>query len=185
MGSQSGTANQVIAIPKGGGALQGIGEKFSPDLFTGTDNFTSPIAVPAGCNGFQPQLFLAYSSGTGNGPFGLGWSISILGVTRSTWRGIPRYDDAKDTFILSGAEDLVPISSGSGQTVYRPRTEGLFARITRYHDASNDYWEVRSKDGLVMLYGMPGKVSLDPGVILDPAALTDPANSHLSLIIPG
>lgn len=70
MGSQPDPANQVIAVPKGRGALQGIGEKFSPDFYTGTGNFAVPIAVPPGRNSFQPQLSLAYSTGNGNGPFG-------------------------------------------------------------------------------------------------------------------
>ena len=72
--NKSGTTSQVISLPKGGGALHGIGEKFSPDLHTGTGNFTVPIALPPGRNGFQPQLNLVYSTGNGNGPFGLGWS---------------------------------------------------------------------------------------------------------------
>ena len=42
MSNKSGTSNQVISLPKGGGALSGIGENFSPDLHTGTGNFTIP-----------------------------------------------------------------------------------------------------------------------------------------------
>ena len=38
----------------GGGALQGIGEKFSPDLHTGTGNLTVPLALPPGRGGFEP-----------------------------------------------------------------------------------------------------------------------------------
>jgi hypothetical protein len=52
---------QVISLPKGGGALQGIGETFSPDLHTGTGNFTLPVALPPGRNGFRPELNLVYS----------------------------------------------------------------------------------------------------------------------------
>src|SRR6266571_3698735 len=100
MSNKSGISNQVISLPKGGGALQGIGEKFSPDLHTGTGNFTVPIALPPGRNGFQPQLSLGYSSGSGNSPFGLGWNIGVPGVTRKTSKGVPRYDDVRDTFIL-------------------------------------------------------------------------------------
>ena len=33
-----------------------------------------PIALPPGRNGFKPQLNLTYSTGNGNGPFGLGGS---------------------------------------------------------------------------------------------------------------
>src|SRR5215470_16963623 len=152
-------SSETIALPKGGGALHGIGEKFSPDLHTGTGNFTVPIAVPPGRNGFQPQLDLVYSTGNGNGPFGLGWSLSVPGVARKTSKGIPQYHDLEDVFILSGSEDLVRISPNeTSPAVYRPRTEGLFARITHYQDTSNDYWEVRSKDGLVSTYGTPGKI---------------------------
>src|SRR5918995_4550246 len=98
MASQSTTSDQIISLPRGGGALQGIGETFAPDLFTGTGNFTVPIALPPGRNGFQPQLSLVYSTGNGNGPFGLGWSLSVPGVARKTSHGVPRYDDATDTF---------------------------------------------------------------------------------------
>src|SRR5882724_10911811 len=119
MSNKSGPTSQVISLPKGGGALHGIGEKFSPDLHTGTGNFTVPIALPPGRNAFQPQLTLVYSTGNGNGPFGLGWSLSIPGVSRKTSRGIPRYRDERrpfaerDTFLLSGAEDLVPVAEAA------------------------------------------------------------------------
>jgi hypothetical protein len=93
MSNKSGTSSQVISLPKGGGAIKGIGETFSPDLFTGTGNFTVPIALPPGRNGFQPELNLVYSTGNGNGSFGLGWGLSIPGVSRKTSKGIPRYDD--------------------------------------------------------------------------------------------
>src|SRR5216117_4362949 len=113
MSKGSSSPQQIISLPKGGGALHGIGEKFSPDLQTGTGNFTVPIALPPGRNGFQPQLNLVYSTGNGNGIFGLGWSLSVPGVARMTSKGIPEYkdggdafDSGRDVFILSGAEDL-------------------------------------------------------------------------------
>lgn len=88
--NKSNASNQVISLPQGGGAMHGIGDTFSPDLHTGTGNFTIPIALPPGRNGFQPKLNLVYSTGNGNGPFGLGWGLSIPGVSRKTSRGIPR-----------------------------------------------------------------------------------------------
>src|SRR5439155_12348920 len=113
--------------------------KFSPDLHTGTGNLTVPIAVPAGRNGFQPELKLEYSTGAGNGPFGLGWRLSIPGMARNTsTTGIPRYQDRaaaseyddQDIFTLSGSEDLVrlPAPDGTDWVPYAPRTEGLFAQ---------------------------------------------------------
>ena len=172
MSNKSGTSSQIISLPKGGGAQHGIGEKFSPDLHTGTGNFTVPIALPPGRNGFQPQLNLVYSTGTGNGTFGLGWNLSIPGVSRQTSKGIPRYDDARDIFVLSGAEDLVPVEEPVEKqldfTRYQPRTEGLFAQILHQRDANNNYWEVRSKDGLVSQYGTPATAGNDPAAIAKP-----------------
>jgi hypothetical protein len=175
--SKSGSSDPGISLPQGGGALHGIGETFSPDLFTGTGNFSVPIALPAGRNGFQPQLSLSYSTGNGNGPFGLGWNLTLPGISRKTAQGVPRYDDSADTFLLSGAEDLVPVSGDRiNGTLYLPRTEGLFARIRHIRTAGGDHWEVRSKDGLVSNYGAPRP----QGAALDwrdPAAIADPRNA--------
>ncbi|HKE57533.1 MAG TPA: SpvB/TcaC N-terminal domain-containing protein, partial [Pyrinomonadaceae bacterium] len=109
-----------------------------------------------------------YSSGHGNGPFGIGWSLSVPGITRQTAKGIPQYDDTRDIFVLSGAEDLVPVNQSAAITSYRPRTEGLFALIQHHRDADNDYWEVKTRDGLVSLYGTPKSSGSDPAVIADP-----------------
>src|SRR5690348_1934084 len=118
MVNKSNGSNQIISVPKGGGALSGIGEKFSPDMQKGTGNLSIPITDPDGRNGFEPKLNLVYSSGNGNGAFGLGWSLSVPGVTRKTSNGIPRYQD-DDVFILSGSEDLVAVPGGPpGATRY-------------------------------------------------------------------
>jgi RHS repeat-associated protein len=152
MSGKSATSDQLISLPKGGGALSGIGEKFSPDLHTGTGNFSIPLELPSGRNGFQPKLQLAYSTGAPNGPFGLGWTLGVPAVTRKTSKGIPRYDDGV-VFILSGAEDLVDVGPApGGGRAYRPRTEGLFAQIVHRVGAEGDHWEVRTKDGLTSVY---------------------------------
>jgi RHS repeat-associated protein len=175
----------AITLPTGGGALRGIGETFAPDLQTGTGNFTVPIALPPGRNGFQPQLNLVYSTGNGNGPFGLGWNLSIPGVSRKTAKGVPRYNEAepsaalgrdyerRDVFLLSGAEDLVPVAgSYPGRVRYRPRTEGLFALIEHHSDPTRhlNHWEVHSKDGLSSIYGTPGSTGDESGTVIDPYA---------------
>ena len=142
-----------ISLPKGGGAIRGIGEKFAANPVTGTGSMTVPIATSPGRSGFGPQLSLSYDSGAGNGPFGFGWSLSLPSITRKTDKGLPQYRDAEesDVFILSGAEDWCLFSwrpDGSGESRsyqcapwtgkaisihrYRPRIEGLFARIERW-----------------------------------------------------
>jgi RHS repeat-associated protein len=174
MADQSGTAEQLISLPKGGGALRGIGESFSADLHTGTGNFSVPVATPPGRHRFGPNLSLAYSTGAGNGPFGLGWALSLPAVTRRTSRGLPTYDDDADTFVLSGTEDLVAVEQSAGITRYRPRTEGLFARIEHHRGTVGDFWQVWGQDGLVSRFGSARPADAGPDW-RDPAALSDPA----------
>ena len=63
----------AIVLPKGGGAISGMGEKFAANPVTGTGSLSVPIAVTPGRSGFGPQLTLSYNSGSGSGIFGLGW----------------------------------------------------------------------------------------------------------------
>lgn len=163
------TPEKIISLPQGGGAIQGIGETFTPDLFTGTGNFSVPIALPSGRNGFQPSLNLQYSTGNSNDVFGLGWQLGVPDLTRKTSTGVPRYQDDSDVFVLSGTEDLVRISGDiPGIARYRPRTEGLFARIEFHRDETNSFWMVHSKDGLVSTYGTPQSFTDDAATISDP-----------------
>jgi RHS repeat-associated protein len=173
-----------VSLPKGGGAIRGIGEKLSANPVTGTGNVVIPIAASPGRSGFGPHLALSYDSGAGNGPFGLGWSLSLPAITRKTDKGLPRYldpgpvtktgqDIEADVFLLSGAEDLVPELTRTGTTwhrvevprsldgvdysvsTYRPRTEGLFARIERWVATATDetHWRSISRDNVTTLYG--------------------------------
>src|SRR5262245_57512780 len=157
-----------ISLPKGGGAIRGIGEKFAANPVTGTGSMTVPIAVSPGRSGFGPQLSLSYDSGAGNGPFGLGWNLSLPVITRKTDKGLPKYQDAdeSDVFVLSGAEDLVPALDDNWKIVeteldgyrirsYRPRIEGLFARIERWTRLGDGdvHWRSISKDNLLTIYG--------------------------------
>src|SRR5262245_48316706 len=105
-----------ISLPKGGGAIRGMGEKFAANLVTGTGSLTVPIAASPGRSGFGPQLSLAYDSSFGNGPFGLGWKLSTPTITRKTDKGLPLYRDAEesDVYILSDVEDLVPVVEPDG-----------------------------------------------------------------------
>ena len=59
-----------IQLPKGGGAIRAIGEKFAANPVTGTGSMSVPIPVSQGRSGFSPELSLSYDSGAGNGPGG-------------------------------------------------------------------------------------------------------------------
>lgn len=171
----------ALALPKGGGALRGIGEKFATNPATGTGALTVPIATSPGRAGFELGLLLSYDSGAGNGPFGLGWSLSTPAITRKTDKGLPRYADAEasDVFVLSGAEDLVPVRVPDGDASrldvfdrgefrvqrYRPRVEGLFARIERWtRRATGDaHWRAATRDNVLSIYGQSGDARIaDP-----------------------
>ena len=110
-GPATGFSPPTVSLPKGGGAIRGMGEKFSANPVTGTGSLSVPIYTSPGRSGFGPQLSLSYDSGAGNGPFGFGLSLALPSITRKTDKGLPQYGDAEesDTFILSGAEDLVPL----------------------------------------------------------------------------
>ena len=163
-------AAPTISLPRGGGAIQGIGEKFAANPMTGTASMTVPLALSPGRSGFGPKLSLSYDSGSGNGPFGIGWSLDLPAITRKTDKGLPTYSDAEesDVYVLSGAEDLAPVLESGGQrhedavsvpdvTIhrYRPRTEGLFARIERWtHRPSGEiHWRSISRDNVTTVYG--------------------------------
>ena len=174
-----------ISLPKGGGAISGIGEKFGANPVTGTGSMSVPIATSP--SHFGPALSLSYDSGAGNGPFGLGWRLSVPAVSRKTDKGLPQYRDGdeSDVFIFSEAEDLVPTlvmqnggrvreqlppASYAGVTYtvqrYRPRNEGSFARIEHWTNPADrsSFWKTISKDNVASLYGIDSD-----GRIADPA----------------
>ncbi|MFG2753509.1 SpvB/TcaC N-terminal domain-containing protein [Streptomyces xanthophaeus] len=187
-----------MSLPKGGGAIKGIGEKFAANPVTGAGAMTVPVAATPGRSGFGPDPELAYGSGSGNGPFGLGWSLGLPAITRRTDKGVPRYDDAADSdvFILSGAEDLVPVLLPEGdhwvpqalppRTVdgrrytvrrYRPRVEALFARVERWtniEDPTDVFWRSVSRESVTTWYG-----TTPESRIADPA---DPSRVYSWLI---
>jgi RHS repeat-associated protein len=160
-----------ISLPKGGGALKGIDEKFEVNSANGTAGFSVPLPITPGRNGFSPSLSLSYNSGGGNSPYGLGWDVGIPAIQRKTDKRLPRYRDGsdEDIFMFSGAEDLVPflteVTPGDWQTVehrngdyrvkrYRPRIEGGFARIERIsHPVRGIYWKVTTPDNTATIFG--------------------------------
>lgn len=163
-----------IEVPKGGGAIQSIGETFTANPATGTGSFSVPIAMSPGRAGFAPGLQLSYNSGSGNSPFGLGWSLGVAGISRKTAGQLPTYSEAHaalpvssvnkryqssnealqggDVFLLSGAEDLVPaLKEEAGEWLPDAYT-GNGYHITRYRPRTEggfariEKW-VRTSDG--------------------------------------
>ncbi|HET9767521.1 MAG TPA: SpvB/TcaC N-terminal domain-containing protein [Thermoanaerobaculia bacterium] len=160
----------TLSLAKGGGAMRGIGEKLSANAVNGTASLAVPLAVSPGRDGFGPQLSLTYDSGAGNGPFGFGWSLALPAISRRTDRRLPRYHDGEqsDVYLFAGSEDLVPVIAADGSRFadavtapgytihrYRPRIEGLFARIERWSDRASGevHWRSISRDNVTSRYG--------------------------------
>jgi len=61
---------------------------------------------------------------SGNEPFG--WGLSLPSIMRKTDEGLPKYRDVdeSDVFVLSGAEDLVPVLVEVGGQRRRVRAHG-------------------------------------------------------------
>ncbi len=165
-----------IELPKGGGAIKGIEEKFQVNAVTGTSSFGISIPLSQSRHGFVPSLGLSYNSGGGNSAFGLGWQLGVPSIARKTDKKLPVYRDGEegDTFTLSGTEDLVPLLEKVGDnwvkykttrtentitytvTRYRPRVEGFFARIEKWkHAVTGDvHWRTITKDNLHSYFGL-------------------------------
>jgi RHS repeat-associated protein len=170
-----------LSLPKGGGAIKGIDEKFSVNAVNGTASFSIPLPFSA-ARGASPGLNLSYNSGSGNGIFGLGWSLGLASIKRKTDNELPQYHDTfdSDTFVLSEAEDLVPefeknldgslkVDGGGNFVVrekdspdgvfrirfYKPRIEGQFARIERWSSKTTAEikWRVVTKENVTTLFG--------------------------------
>ncbi|WP_340199982.1 SpvB/TcaC N-terminal domain-containing protein [Ascidiimonas sp. W6] len=170
-----------INLPKGGGAIKGIDEKFSVNAVNGTSGFFIPLPF-SNARGATPSLDVSYNSGSGNSIFGLGWNLNLTSIKRKTAKELPQYLDTidSDTFIFSESEDLVPEFKknldGSFQTnldgdfiikeedasdglhiirYYKPRIEGAFARMERWQEKLTGIfkWRIISNDNTTSLFG--------------------------------
>lgn len=161
------------ALPKGGGALTGMGESLGQAGPTGLASMALPLPITAG-RGFAPGLSLSYSSGGGNSVFGVGWFCEAMRIARRTSHGVPQYNDA-DEFLGPNGEVLVKTASSTSEpnpttcsaygdvkfsqtysvTRYQPRTEGAFNRLEYWfgNTSDDDFWLLHGSDGALHLLG--------------------------------
>lgn len=164
-----------INLPKGGGAIRGIEEKFQVNAVTGTVSFSIPLPITSSRG--APTLGLTYNSGAGNSAFGLGWQLTAGSIVRKTEKRLPQYRDEEesDIYMMSGSEDLVPVLEKQGNdwvepvvpprnvdginyTIkrYRPRIEGSFSRIERWKNIATGevHWRVIAPNNIQSYYGL-------------------------------
>ncbi len=129
---------------------------------TGAANASIPIEVPPGRKGVAPNLALAYNSNMGNGWIGVGWSLGLGEIQRSTKRGVNYYpneaDDNPDyVFVMNGASsELVKRTDWNypddpNAVCYEEKIERTFSKYCRL---SSDGWVVTTKDGTKYYYGI-------------------------------
>src|SRR4051794_36231060 len=69
-------SSQTLKLPDGPASVQGLAQEPTFDIFTAQVSYSVPFALPAGPAAFGPTLALSYSGDLGNGPVGVGWSLS-------------------------------------------------------------------------------------------------------------
>jgi hypothetical protein len=165
-------------LPKGGGAITGMGESLGSAGPTGMATMCLPLPISEG-RGFAPQLALNYSSGAGNGAFGLGWNCTPPMISRRTSKGTPQYypvndDGPHDEFLGPDGEALIaelqdgaPLITSNithygtllltdtyAVTRYFPRIEGEFNCLEYWLGAKGgDFWLLHSRDGNLHIFG--------------------------------
>ncbi|MES0490884.1 MAG: SpvB/TcaC N-terminal domain-containing protein [Leptospirales bacterium] len=120
----------------------------------GAVSFSYKLELPPGRAGVMPQISLGYSSSGGDGWVGVGWSLGLGSISRTTKNGELFYDH-RDTFTYSGKR-LVKVSGApnSENGVYRPEIEdGSFTRVTLTDAQSGGVWTVEESSGRKTIFG--------------------------------
>jgi len=158
MSKPGGTSDQILNLPTGGGAVSGTGSSFDVDLNTGTASATLGLVLPTGRNGIKPTITLRYHSGAGDGPFGMGWTLGLLTITRKLDPAPRRFrGEAVGAYTLVGVGDLVAMADGR----YRPAVETVRQLIRRAGAA----WTITDRADTTHTLGATpaGRITADDG----------------------
>jgi len=120
----------------------------------GAVSFSYKLELPPGRAGVMPQISLGYSSSGGDGWLGIGWSLGMGSISRTTRNGQLFYDH-RDTFTWGGKR-LVKVSGavGSENGEYRPEIEdGSFTRLTLSDAGNGGVWTVEDSSGRKTIFG--------------------------------
>ncbi len=102
---------------EGTGPFGGLVQSPEANLFSGASTLSVPILIPPGRRNVTPELRFVYSSASGDGPFGHGWSLPLGSIERSTKHGVPRCLGGHEfDFVLNlggATQELVRLSPGS------------------------------------------------------------------------
>ncbi len=139
------------------GALEGSG-----GVSGGAASYSIPIILPPGRAGMQPSVSLNYSSRSGNGIAGVGWSLSAGSSIHRC--GSTYAQEGKTKSVTYGTDDklcldgqkLIKTSGTYGLSGSQYRTElESFARISLYGtiNSTTSWLKVEYKNGHISKYG--------------------------------
>lgn len=129
----------------------------------GDANYTIPLATPPGRGGMEPRVALVYNSSSGNGPLGVGFSIST-GFPQSITRGrsILARDgvvrglnfDLDDKYYLDGKRLLcVSGTNGMPGSTYRTEVDSFVTITTTGSGSVIDSFVMTDRDGRIFTFG--------------------------------
>jgi RHS repeat-associated protein len=127
--------------------------------------YTIPISLPPGRGGLTPQLALGYTSGSGNGFVGVGWSLDgLLAITRcnktiATDGYAAAFAFADDDALCLNGERMIPVSTGTstgGPTTTYQLEHDDFSIIVGFTEGDlvgPKRFEMTRPDGYVVTFG--------------------------------
>jgi RHS repeat-associated protein len=148
------TGGGPIDVPSLSQTSAPLGVQVSSQGNTGAASAAIQIEVPPGRKGVAPNLTITYNSYTANGWIGVGWTLGLGEIQRSTKRGVD-YNASDYVFSLGGsASELLPRGAG----YFGEKLERTFSRYYLTATNPNDPnatsgWVVTTKDGTKYFYG--------------------------------
>ena len=129
---------------------------------SGAATYSIPIFAASGTAGVAPEVSLNYSSSSGNGVAGLGWSVGGLSAIARCRSTLGQDSQARaiswtnaDQFCLDG-QRLIKVSGAQGAngSIYRTELDGgVLVTVVGVVNGGPDYFKVQRKDGSTSYYG--------------------------------
>ncbi len=131
---------------------------------SGGATYSIGISTPSGTAGVTPQISLNYSSSSGNGVLGVGWSVGGLSSVHRCAKNMAQNDGEitaitntnDDVFCIDGQQLFVK-SGGANTTEYRTEifSNDTIKSFNTDGDSDNgpEYFTVKTRDGDTKYYG--------------------------------